>query len=347
MNDTSSRSHAVFTIQLKQIQHSLLSDETIERCARMRLVDLAGSERAKSTEATGQRLKEGGQINKSLTTLGRVIAALADPRRAPGKGHRRVKDVVPYRDSVLTWLLKDSLGGNSKTAMVACISPSDYDETLSTLRYADQAKRIRTRASVNQDCLSSAQRDAQIREMAEQIRSLQVSVNAASLRKREEATELEDYQKQVVKMQRLMVETRQVSECKIRALTNEVEELRPVNAALRGEIEALRRHLALALGELKNPIIIPPPRDMEGSEFGDEKDGVQEGREGDKKENMIPDDGDLTDEEDSGYDDDDLAKELHAQANEFLKDLGLFRRKVGDDCSRFGPREALSEVYIN
>lgn len=346
MNDTSSRSHAVFTIQLKQIQHSLLSDETIERCARMRLVDLAGSERAKSTEATGQRLKEGGQINKSLTTLGRVIAALADPRRAPGKGHRRIKDVVPYRDSVLTWLLKDSLGGNSKTAMVACISPSDYDETLSTLRYADQAKRIRTRASVNQDCLSSAQRDAQIREMAEQIRSLQVSVNAASLRKREEATELEDYQKQVAKMQRLMVETRQVSECKIRALTNEVEELRPVNAALRGEIEALRRHLALALGELKNPIIIPPPRDMEGSEFGDEKDTVEKDREGDEKENVALD-GDLTDEEDSGYDDDDLAKELHAQANEFLKDLGLFRRKVGDDYSRFSPREALSEVYIN
>jgi hypothetical protein len=183
--------------------------------------------------------------------------------------------------------------------------------------------------------------------MAEQIRSLQVSVNAASLRKREEATELEDYQKQVAKMQRLMVETRQVSECKIRALTNEVEELRPVNAALRGEIEALRRHLALALGELKNPIIIPPPRDMEGSEFGDGKDAVEKGREGDEKENVVLDDGDLTDEEDSGYDDDDLAKELHAQANEFLKDLGLFRRKVGDDCSRFGPTEALSEVYIN
>ena len=85
MNDTSSRSHAVFTIQLKQIQHSLLSDETIERCARMQLVDLAGSERAKSTEATGQRLKEGGQINKSLTTLGRVIAALEDRVAAAGR----------------------------------------------------------------------------------------------------------------------------------------------------------------------------------------------------------------------------------------------------------------------
>ncbi|KAJ9629644.1 hypothetical protein H2203_002025 [Taxawa tesnikishii (nom. ined.)] len=81
MNDTSSRSHAVFTLTLKQIQHDLSSDSTIERTARMRLVDLAGSERANRTEATGQRLREGGNINQSLTTLGRVIAALADPKR--------------------------------------------------------------------------------------------------------------------------------------------------------------------------------------------------------------------------------------------------------------------------
>src|ERR1700760_2418015 len=165
MNDTSSRSHAVFTIVLKQIQHSLTTDETIERTARMRLVDLAGSERAKSTEATGQRLVEGGKINKSLTTLGRVIAALADPKHARVHNpNRKNRDVVPYRDSILTWLLKDSLGGNSKTAMIACIAPSDYDETLSTLRYADQAKNIRTKAIVNQDHVSSAEKDAQIAE---------------------------------------------------------------------------------------------------------------------------------------------------------------------------------------
>ncbi|KAF2468808.1 kinesin [Lindgomyces ingoldianus] len=360
MNDTSSRSHAVFTIQLKQIQHSLLSDQTIERCARMRLVDLAGSERAKSTEATGQRLKEGGQINKSLTTLGRVIAALADPRRHH-KG-RRHRDVVPYRDSVLTWLLKDSLGGNSKTAMVACIAPSDYEETLSTLRYADQAKRIRTRASVNQDCMSSAQRDAQIKEMAEQIRSLQVSVNAASQRKREEATELEEYQKQVAKMQRLMEENRQVSECKIKALTTEVEDLRPANAALRSEIEALRRHLALALGELKNPIILPPPQnvttpELEHAEFTNLKEGVERGigvvagGRGDGKENQNPaDSGDelSSDDEDSGYDEgDEFALDLQAEANEFLKDLGLFRRKVGSDQERFGVRHVLHDMLAN
>jgi len=353
MNDTSSRSHAVFTIRLKQITHSLLSDETIERTARMRLVDLAGSERAKSTEATGQRLKEGGQINKSLTTLGRVIAALADPRRHNLKG-RRSREVVPYRDSVLTWLLKDSLGGNSKTAMVACIAPSDYDETLSTLRYADQAKRIRTRASVNQDCMSAAQRDAQIQEMAEQIRSLQVSVNAASIRKREEATELEEYQRQVAMMQRLMEENRQVSDCKIKALTAEVEELRPVNAALRSEIEALRRHLSLALGELKNPIILPPPQPASPEIEEDgfiriNKRGVDE----DGNENPIPihSDNESSDgDSDSGYDEgdhDELAQELQKEAQDFLNDLGLFKKKVGSDVERFGIRQLPRSFVAN
>ena len=104
MNDTSSRSHAVFTIMLKQIHHDLATDSTTERLARIRLVDLAGSERAKATGAVGTRLQEGANINKSLTTLGRVIAALADPRNGRGKG--RSKEVVPYRDSILTSLTR-------------------------------------------------------------------------------------------------------------------------------------------------------------------------------------------------------------------------------------------------
>lgn len=352
MNDTSSRSHAVFTIRLKQITHSLLSDETIERTARMRLVDLAGSERAKSTEATGQRLKEGGQINKSLTTLGRVIAALSDPKRLNPKG-RRPREVVPYRDSVLTWLLKDSLGGNSKTAMVACIAPADYDETLSTLRYADQAKKIRTRASVNEDCMSAAQRDAQITEMAEQIRSLQVSVNAASLRKREEATELEEYQRQVALMQRLMEENRQVSDCKIKSLSAEVEELRPANIALRSEIESLKRHLSLALGELKNPIVLPPP--LPGSPEVEEdgfirinKRSLELDEDGNEIIPIHADDDELSDDDsDSGYDEgdhDELAQELQNEAQAFLQDLGMFRKKVGSDVERFGLQEALSDL---
>lgn len=114
-------------------------------------MDLAGSERANSTGATGARLKEGANINRSLTTLGKVIAGLAEQSLQEGKRGKKKEVFIPYRDSVLTWLLKDSLGGNSKTAMVAAISQADYDETLSTLRYADQAKKIKNKAVVNED----------------------------------------------------------------------------------------------------------------------------------------------------------------------------------------------------
>ena len=109
-------------------------------------MDLAGSERAQSTGATGDRLKEGAEINKSLTTLGRVIHALADV----GKPNA---EKPPFRDSVLTFILKESLGGNSQTSMVAALSPADinYDETLSTLRFADRAKQIVCKAMVNED----------------------------------------------------------------------------------------------------------------------------------------------------------------------------------------------------
>lgn len=348
MNDTSSRSHAVFTLTLKQIQHDIATDSTIERLARMRLVDLAGSERAGRTEATGQRLREGGNINQSLTTLGRVIAALADPKRQRASRvtgmqnqSKRRAEVVPYRDSVLTWLLKDSLGGNSKTAMVACISPTDYEETLSTLRYADQAKRIRTKAHVNQDAVSAAERDAKILEMQETIKSLQLSVNAAAVRKRDEADrardELEDYQRQVTKMQRAMEESRAVSEVKIRALTLEVDELRPQNQALSTEIEALRRHLALAVGELKNPIVLPDGI-LEDQENEAPRDAASEGHGSDSGMG-----DDLSDEE--GFE----HEEWQADVDALLKDLGMFKRKVQDDKERFphSSRPAMSEISGN
>ncbi|CAO3625816.1 unnamed protein product [Cunninghamella blakesleeana] len=152
MNETSSRSHAVFTLFLTQKRVDDLTKLETEKVARISLVDLAGSERANSTGATGTRLKEGANINRSLTTLGKVIAGLAEQSMQEGKKGKKSKEVfIPYRDSILTWLLKDSLGGNSKTAMIAAISPADYDETLSTLRYADQAKKIKNKAVVNED----------------------------------------------------------------------------------------------------------------------------------------------------------------------------------------------------
>ncbi|KAJ8673467.1 hypothetical protein QAD02_004729 [Eretmocerus hayati] len=151
MNDVSSRSHAIFTITFVQagFNENNMPSETVSK---VHLVDLAGSERANATGATGQRLKEGAHINKSLVTLGSVISALAELSSADSNSSRR-SIFIPYRDSVLTWLLKDSLGGNSKTIMIAAISPADcnYGETLSTLRYANRAKNIINKPTINED----------------------------------------------------------------------------------------------------------------------------------------------------------------------------------------------------
>ncbi|XP_072330893.1 kinesin-like protein KIF1A isoform X15 [Scyliorhinus torazame] len=154
MNETSSRSHAVFNIIFTQKAHDSTPETSSEKVSKISLVDLAGSERADSTGAKGTRLKEGANINKSLTTLGKVISALADVDSGSNKNKKKKKtDFIPYRDSVLTWLLRENLGGNSRTAMVAALSAADinYDETLSTLRYADRAKQIRCNAVINED----------------------------------------------------------------------------------------------------------------------------------------------------------------------------------------------------
>ncbi|XP_073346358.1 kinesin-like protein KIF16B isoform X5 [Pagrus major] len=152
MNDVSSRSHAIFTINFTQAKFD--AEMPSETVSKIHLVDLAGSERADATGATGVRLKEGGNINKSLVTLGNVISSLADMSQDGVNTNLKKKSVfVPYRDSVLTWLLKDSLGGNSKTIMIATISPADvnYGETLSTLRYANRAKNIINKPTINED----------------------------------------------------------------------------------------------------------------------------------------------------------------------------------------------------
>ena len=145
MNNTSSRAHTIVTIEFKQIQ--MVGKTKSEKLSKINLVDLAGSERANSTGATGARLKEGCNINKSLLVLGNVINTLAD--KALGKK----KDILPpYRDSALTRILQNALGGNSKTVMICALSPAsiNYEETLSTLRYADRAKKIQNKAVVNE-----------------------------------------------------------------------------------------------------------------------------------------------------------------------------------------------------
>ncbi|XP_068014479.1 kinesin-like protein KIF1B isoform X12 [Melanerpes formicivorus] len=179
MNETSSRSHAVFTIVFTQKKHDTETDLSTEKVSKISLVDLAGSERADSTGAKGTRLKEGANINKSLTTLGKVISALAEVDNCTNKTKKKKKtDFIPYRDSVLTWLLRENLGGNSRTAMVAALSPADinYDETLSTLRYADRAKQIKCNAVINEDPNAKL-----VRELKEEVTRLKDLLRAQGL----------------------------------------------------------------------------------------------------------------------------------------------------------------------
>ena len=162
MNATSSRAHTIITIEFKQIIYE--NERRTEKFSVINLVDLAGSEKAGQTGATGDRLKEGCAINKSLTVLGQCISTLADKAMGKAKG-----TVVPYRDSALTRILQNALGGNSKTIMVCALSPAstNYEETLGTLRYADRAKKIQNQAVINE----SAQ-DKIIRELREENEKL-------------------------------------------------------------------------------------------------------------------------------------------------------------------------------
>ena len=194
MNKRSSRSHAIFTITVEQrrqlpaaqARQTGESDEDNDEneatsqasgdeeivddylCAKMHLVDLAGSERVKRTKAEGQRLQEGININKGLLALGNVICALSE-----SKPH------VPYRDSKLTRMLQDSLGGNSRTCMIACVSPADinYEETLNTLRYANRARNIRNKPVVNRDPNA-----AQISQLRQQLSAARAEIGSLKRR---------------------------------------------------------------------------------------------------------------------------------------------------------------------
>ena len=194
MNKRSSRSHAIFTITVEQrrqlpavqARQTGESDEDNDDneatsqasgeeeivddylCAKMHLVDLAGSERVKRTKAEGQRLQEGININKGLLALGNVICALSE-----SKPH------VPYRDSKLTRMLQDSLGGNSRTCMIACVSPADinYEETLNTLRYANRARNIRNKPVVNRDPNA-----AQISQLRQQLSAARAQIGSLKRR---------------------------------------------------------------------------------------------------------------------------------------------------------------------
>ncbi|XP_006354853.1 kinesin-like protein FRA1 isoform X2 [Solanum tuberosum] len=176
MNNQSSRSHAIFTITMEQMRKTGSNDGNSNECmteeylcAKLHLVDLAGSERAKRTGSDGLRFKEGVHINRGLLALGNVISALGDEKKRKEGVH------VPYRDSKLTRLLQDSLGGNSRTVMIACISPADInaEETLNTLKYANRARNIQNKPVINRDPVSS-----EMLKMRQQLEFLQAELCA-------------------------------------------------------------------------------------------------------------------------------------------------------------------------
>uniref|UniRef100_A0A673CJF1 Kinesin-like protein n=1 Tax=Sphaeramia orbicularis TaxID=375764 RepID=A0A673CJF1_9TELE len=177
MNEHSSRSHALFLITVECSQPGPDGRKHI-RVGRLNLVDLAGSERQAKTGVQGERLKEAAKINLSLSALGNVISALADGR----SGH------VPYRDSKLTRLLQDSLGGNAKTVMVATLGPASqhYDETLTTLRYANRAKNIQNQPRVNED-----PKDALLREFQKEIARLRAQLNHRKWRSKQKKEQVD------------------------------------------------------------------------------------------------------------------------------------------------------------
>ncbi|KAK8748586.1 hypothetical protein OTU49_015872, partial [Cherax quadricarinatus] len=231
MNADSSRSHSIFTITLEMMEVSGDSDSI--RSGKLNLVDLAGSERQAKTGATGDRLKEATKINLSLSALGNVISALVD-----GKSKH-----IPYRDSKLTRLLQDSLGGNTKTLMVACLSPADnnYDETLSTLRYANRAKNIKNKPKINED-----PKDAMLREYQEEIRKLKEMLDKqgpqetiVSVAPDEDAL-AEEREK-----------VRREYDMKMRKMKEEMETEQQNNALLQANMENLRKQYENQINEIK------------------------------------------------------------------------------------------------
>ncbi len=223
MNADSSRSHSIFTITVEMCETDGQGEEHY-RAGKLNLVDLAGSERQSKTGATGDRLKEATKINLSLSALGNVISALVD-----GKSKH-----IPYRDSKLTRLLQDSLGGNTKTLMIAAVSPAadNYEETLSTLRYANRAKSIKNKPKINED-----PKDAMLRQLQDEINLLKaqlagkvpVSVSQTSNHNSKRDQIEEEKQK-----------LRDEFEEKIREINQQYEEEKMSKEALQKQIESLK-----------------------------------------------------------------------------------------------------------
>ena len=226
MNATSSRSHAIFTISIDRT--SLIVEECAasgQTCGKFHLVDLAGSERIKKTKAEGLRMREGININKGLLALGNVISSLGDPAKQSAHVH------IPYRDSKLTRILQDSLGGNSYTAMIACVSPADsnVDETVNTLRYAHRARNIKNKPIVNTDPTFT-----EISSLRRQLHQLQQDLLLSNIKRGTDSTYLSQ-QHQKEDLSTKMLKLKQENE----SLNSVIQQLRKIVSDSRDEILAI------------------------------------------------------------------------------------------------------------
>ncbi|XP_077548507.1 osmotic avoidance abnormal protein 3-like [Haemaphysalis longicornis] len=231
MNADSSRSHSIFTIHVEQME---LTGKKSIRSGKLNLVDLAGSERQTKTGASGERLREATKINLSLSALGNVISALVDGRSKH----------IPYRDSKLTRLLQDSLGGNTRTLMLACISPADdnYDETLSTLRYASRAKNIQNRPCVNED-----PKDALLREYRQELERLKQLLSRGSFMQSPPATDDSSEEPEPHKSSEAVDQLKSDYEARMEELQNKYREEQESKAKLMMDVEKMRTQFQMQM----------------------------------------------------------------------------------------------------
>ncbi|XP_075394771.1 chromosome-associated kinesin KIF4A isoform X2 [Tenrec ecaudatus] len=258
MNSQSSRSHAIFTISIEQRKKS---DKNSSFRSKLHLVDLAGSERQKKTKAEGDRLKEGININRGLLCLGNVISALGDDKKG---------GFVPYRDSKLTRLLQDSLGGNSHTLMIACVSPADsnLEETLNTLRYADRARKIKNKPVVNVD-----PQTAELNHLKQQVQQLQVlllQAHGGTMPGSINVEPSENLQSLMEKNQSLLKENAKLSQGLSEAAGQTAVMLEKIilteqaNEKMNAKLEELRQHAACKL-DLQKMAEILEDEDLKGN----------------------------------------------------------------------------------
>ncbi|XP_042196546.1 kinesin family member 4 [Callorhinchus milii] len=299
MNSQSSRSHAIFTIIVEQRKKS---DKNEVLQSKLHLVDLAGSERQKKTKAQGNRLKEGININRGLLSLGNVISALGDENNRTG--------FIPYRDSKLTRLLQDSLGGNSHTLMIACVSPADsnFEETLNTLRYADRARKIKNKPVVNHDpqaaelqCLKQKVQELQVLLVQAHGGTIQLGNRTPNCKSQEAAMEVSRMEQENQKLRKALHDavSHHTQMCERVIVTEQT------NEKLRNKLDELRHHAGCKLdlqhlteGEMNEQIDIlcqlqqsiinlekesaeAPEIEEDGEVNSDDNDSVRDKRESD------------------------------------------------------------------